>query len=224
MRHAASESLYAYWNEVRRGRLAPERLEIQPARIGNLLLDTFILERVDERSFRFRLTGTRVSQRFGMSLRSMDFLDRWNASDRSMLEYHLASITDRGCAGLFTAEAQTLVADSTSGEAKAFTFEMLILPLIHTRGAIDRFLCALVPLDVPPPPANARLTSLKLVAAEPFWPDGSPRDDGRMFGDRAYRDTPSLAAHVRMARIVRRGRRQFRVYEGGRTEEADAKV
>ena len=50
MRHAASESLYAYWNEVRRGRLAPERLEIQPARIGNLLLDTFILERVDERS------------------------------------------------------------------------------------------------------------------------------------------------------------------------------
>ena len=43
-----------------------------------------------------------------------------------------------------------------------------------------------------------------------------------MFGDRAYHDTPSLAAHVRMARIVRRGRRQFRVYEGGRTEEADA--
>ena len=224
MRHAASEALYAYWNEVRRGRIAPERLEIQPARIGSMLLDTFILERVDTRRFRFRLTGTRVSQRFGMDLRSMDFLERWSPADRALLEHHLEAITDRGCAGVFTAEAQTTTALGMPPDPRTLTFEVLILPLVHTTSAIDRLLCALVPLDEPGPAANTRLTSLKLVAAEPFWPDGFPRDGGRLFEDRISREIPSLASHVRTARIVRRGRRQFRVYEGGRIEGAEAKV
>ena len=216
MRHAASEALYTYWNEVRRGRIAPERLEIQPARIGSILLDTFILERVGTRRFRFRLTGTRVSQRFGMDLRSMDFLERWSPADRSVLEHHLEAITDRGCACVFTAEAQT-----TSRGSPPHTLEILVLPLVHTGNAIDRLLCALVPLDETGPAMNTRFTSLKLVAAEPFWPDGFARDDGRLFEGRISQEIPSLAAHVRTARIVRRGRRQFRVYEGGRTQPAD---
>lgn len=224
MRHAASEALYAYWNEVRRGRLAPERLEIQPARLGHLLRDTFILERINERTFRFRLTGTRVSQRFGMDLRSIDFLDRWNASDHGMLKHHLASVTDRGCAAVLTAETQTLVADANARPANPLTFEILVLPLVHTRNAIDRLLCAIAPLDEPPPPPNARLASLKLVGAEPFWPDGYPHDGGDLFAERDYRHVPVLASHVRMARIVRRGRRQFRVYEGGRKDNVDASL
>jgi hypothetical protein len=217
MRHAASEALYAYWNEVRGDRIAPERLEIQPARIGSMLLDTFILERIGSRKFRFRLTGTRVSQRFGMDLRSMDFLERWSPADRSLLEHHLQAITDRGCACVFTAAAQT-----ASSQRTALPFEILILPLVHSSNAIDRLLCTIVPLE--DAGVNTRLTSLKLLAAEPFWPDGTPRDGGRLFGDRVSNEIPSLATHVRSARIVRRGRRQFRVYDGGRSQSADMKV
>lgn len=224
MRHAASEALYAYWNGVRRGRIAPERLEIQPASIGNMLLDTFILERVDARRFRFRLTGTRVSQRFGMDLRSMDFLERWSPADRSLIEHHLEAITDRGCAGVFTAEAQLTSTVAMNQGSRVHTFEMLVLPLVHTTNAIDRLLCSLVPLDETAPAATTRLASLKLIAAEPFWPDGYPRDGGRLFEDRIPREIPVLDSHVRMARIVRRGRRQFRVYDGGRVEGAEAKV
>jgi len=57
MRHPTSQALYAYWNEMRGERIAPQRLEIQPARIGAVLPDTFILERCDSRTFRYRLAG-----------------------------------------------------------------------------------------------------------------------------------------------------------------------
>ena len=41
------QTLYSYWNEVRAGRLAPQRLEIEPSRIAGVLAETFMLERVD---------------------------------------------------------------------------------------------------------------------------------------------------------------------------------
>ncbi|MEO1694679.1 MAG: PAS domain-containing protein, partial [Pseudomonadota bacterium] len=47
MKHSTSHSLYAYWNEVRDGRPAPRRFEIEPSRIAHILSETLILERVD---------------------------------------------------------------------------------------------------------------------------------------------------------------------------------
>lgn len=213
MRHPATQALYAYWNEVRGDRIAPRRLEIQPARLGGLLLDTFILERSDMRTFHFRLTGTRVSQRFGMDLRALDFLDCWRLQDRPMLEHHLTAVCEHGCVGIFTAETDrigTLAADAP------LTFEVVVLPLIHTGSAIDRFLCALLPLDRTDRYLTSRLSTLRLVAAEVHWPDGEPEPD------RYSKEV--IAAHVRKARIVHQGRRQFRVYEGGRSEAVHEKL
>ncbi len=212
MRHQATQSLYAYWNEVRGDRLAPRRLEIQPARIGGFLIDTFILERADRGSFRFRLAGTRVAARFGADLRAQDFLSSWSEGDRSLLDHHLAAITELGRAGLFTGEA--VQADAgRSGAPASVPFELLVLPLMHTGHSIDRLLCLLVPLDELHEQSNVPITGLKLHAAEAIWPNGAP-DDPVSFLDR---QSP-LHPHVRTARIVRQGRRQFRVYEGGRTE------
>lgn len=208
MKHAASQALYAYWNTVRGQRVAPRRLEIEPARIGDLLLDTFILERTGHAAFRFRLTGTRVALRFGFDLRAQDFLSCWSEGDRSMLEHHLAAITDLGRAGLFTGEATLVSADPEASEAPC-AFEMLMLPLAHTGETIDRLLCMIVPLAEHELPAQARIGGLRLSVAEPIWPQGHPDPD--TFADRQA----PLHPLVRKARIVRQGRRQFRVYEGG---------
>lgn len=211
MRHQATQSLYAYWNEVRRDRLAPRRLEIQPARIGGFLVDTFILERSDRTAFRFRLAGTRVASRFGIDLRAQDFLSCWSDGDRSLLEHHLAAITELGRVGLFTGEARLAAAGPDSaGQPLSCTFELLMLPLMHTGHAIDRLLCLFVPFDEESAHSAAPIASLKLLAAEAIWPNGAPKDPV-VFSDR---QSP-LSPHVRMARIVRQGRRQFRVYEGG---------
>ena len=43
MKHAASRELYAYWEERRGTRPAPERAEIEPGAIRQVLSDTFIL-------------------------------------------------------------------------------------------------------------------------------------------------------------------------------------
>ena len=54
MREVITQALYGYWNEIRAGRLAPKRFEIEPSLIAGILPDTFILERVDNDTSRFR--------------------------------------------------------------------------------------------------------------------------------------------------------------------------
>ena len=66
MREAISQTLYGYWNDIRAGRLAPKRFEIEPSQIAGMLPDTFILERIDNETSRFRLAGTRICEAFGM--------------------------------------------------------------------------------------------------------------------------------------------------------------
>lgn len=209
MRHPATQALYAYWNEVRGERLAPHRLEIQPARISEHLLDTFILERSDRTAFKLRLAGTRAAGQLAIDLGTQNFLSCWGEGDRALLEHHLAAISDLGRAGLFTCEAQT----DTDGPVleEPVLFELLVLPLVHTGHAIDRLLCLLVPLDAADMPRNPSVRRrLRLLAAEAVWPNGAPVDP-LAFSDRQA----PLQPNVRLARIVRQGRRQFRVYEGG---------
>jgi hypothetical protein len=212
MRHPATKALYAYWNEVRGERLAPRRLEIQPARIAELLLDTFILERADKGAFRFRLAGTRVAARFEAPLKANDFLSCWGEGDRALLAHHLAAISDLGRVGLFTGEADRLQGLHDRAPSGPVPFELLVLPLLHTGDAIDRLLCLLVPIEEGggAPAREPAFRRLRLLAAEAVWPNGAP-DDPLAFSDR---QTP-LRPNVRMARIVRQGRRQFRVYQGG---------
>lgn len=218
MRHPATQALYAYWNEVRGERLAPRRLEIQPACIAEHLLDTFILERSGRSAFRFRLAGTRVAGRFGLDLNAQDFLSCWGEGDRSMLEHHLAAVADFGRVGVFTGEA---IVSAKLGEPivrEPYEFELLVLPLVHTGQSIDRLLCHLVPLETSHGPRTAPIRGLRLLAAEAVWPNGAPQDELTF----TERQAP-LQPQVRMARIVRQGRRQFRVYQGGLDGAAEDK-
>lgn len=211
--HRATQALYAYWNEVRAGRRAPRRLEIQPAQLGGLLLDTFILERTDRSTFLFRLAGTRVSNWLGSDLRARNFLSCWGEADRAMFERHLAAISELGRVGLFTGEGDFSDDTATGSRTAGAPFELIVLPLMHTGHAIDRLLCLLVPLEERAAEVLCPPHGLKLLAAEEIWPEGVSRD--------ALSDsTPALHPNVRMARIVRQGRRQFRVYQGGRMSEA----
>ena len=74
MKQKTQDILYSYWNEVRAGRLAPQRLDIEPSRIAAILSETFMLERVDARTYRYRLAGTRLCGLFGSELRGQNFL------------------------------------------------------------------------------------------------------------------------------------------------------
>ena len=57
MKHAASRELYAYWEERRGTRPAPERAEIEPGAIRGALSDAFILSLDRNADHPVRLAG-----------------------------------------------------------------------------------------------------------------------------------------------------------------------
>jgi len=60
MKHPSNRDLFAYWNERRGARPAPERADIEPAAIRHVLGDTFVLEIDRATQHPFRLAGTRL--------------------------------------------------------------------------------------------------------------------------------------------------------------------
>ena len=94
MKLAASQQLYAYWDELRGARSAPERNDIEPGAIRGILADTFILEFDGRRDFPMRVVGTRTSALFLRELRGAPFLDLWRGQDRDETRAILSSVAD----------------------------------------------------------------------------------------------------------------------------------
>lgn len=203
MKEATSQQLYAYWNDVRSGRLAPKRFEIEPSQIARILPDTFILELIDTVTARFRLAGTRICEAFATEFRGVNIFELFGAEDRVTLTRQFSTIAKQGAVGVFEIEGE-----SVSG--RTARFEMLVAPLIHTREVVDRFLGSCTPIDPPEWLGTEPITSYKLAANDLVWPDGRPHS----VNDAMHRQAPFLP-HVRNARLVRVDRRQFRVYDGG---------
>lgn len=204
MKNRTTQILYSYWNEVRHGRLAPRRFDIEPARIASILAETMILERAEDTAIRFRLAGTRIIEQYGAELRGQSFLDLWSNEDRATLTRQIASLEHEGGALRLDIEAISI------GE-RAVMLEAVLLPLIHTRDIVDRFLgsisCSSAPLWLGTEP----LATLRLVTSEIVWPDGRPHSVAERFGQ-----PPVLDPVASAGRVVRFDRRQFRVLDGGR--------
>ena len=203
MKHRASKVLYDYWNEVRGDRRAPRRLEIEPARIAGILPESFILERVDLRSYRFRLAGTKICEYFGTEFRGQNYLDAWNAEDRAVLTAHLAIVAEQAAIALVEFEAW--------GAGRSVVFEALFVPVVQSGSAVDRLLGTMSPQDLPDWLGTERLTKRTLLRHELVWPQRAPV----MLPAAPHEE--SFTVHVRDGRLVRDDRRQFRVYDGGLT-------
>lgn len=202
MQESVSQALYSYWNDLRGDRIAPKRFEIEPSCISGHLPDTFILERIAPATLRFRLAGTRICEAFGIDFRGVNLFQLFGDADARIVQQQIALSASDGAVCVFR-----IMAGSASGLSTEF--ELLILPMIHTRDTIDRFLGAFVPIDKPNWLGTVALTQRKLISHEVVYPDGLPP------AVNPERHVPTLMPTIREARIVRSDRRQFRVYEGG---------
>jgi len=207
MQSRSTQALYAYWNEIRGDRVAPRRLEIEPARIGGILHETFVLERPGPHDYRFRLAGTAICEAFGCELRGTSFLDGWDQDDSGEIDRALSQSLRLGAAVLLELEA------SPADASCAPSFEALLLPLYHVQPEANRLIGTLARLS-PDEWDCPRLVAKRLHRLELIWPDGRPR----AAIDPLNRQAPFLP-EIRHARIVRANRRQFRVYDGGRSGE-----
>jgi len=121
---AGTMELYAYWNQLRGRRSAPERKDVDPAAIRGVLADTFVLDFDASCGFPFRIAGSRANLLFLRELRGFSFLELWRDADRQDLGSILHCVADEAQAFLIGAEA------GPSGD-DAVDIEVILLPLRH---------------------------------------------------------------------------------------------
>jgi len=188
MKHPSARALLAYWDRLRHGRAAPERAEIDPADIGRLLGDIFLLENSENPRHAVRLAGTRLCALIGHELRGRSFGAFFATEDRATLFGLLEAVAD----------GQMPVVASLLGETdddRTVDLEMLLLPLRHRGRTHARMLGSIVPLDVPywtgtAPLVRLRIKTLRMIHS----------------ADRPDENTPGLrpAASARL-RVVQGG-------------------
>jgi hypothetical protein len=143
MRQSATRELFDYWNTLRGEREAPDRAEIDPAAIRNVLADTFMLEVDDEHEFPIRLSGSRVNALFCAEQKRRAFVDLWSGHEARNIASILATVADATCPLI----AGAVAAPKGYNELE---LELLFLPLRHGGEVNARILGTLAMARKPP--------------------------------------------------------------------------
>lgn len=205
MKHKSSNELFEYWNNVRDGRFAPNRFEIEPVKLADILPDVFILECPDISTYRFRLAGTRICTSLGHEMRGNNLLDYWTGDDKEAVHNLLHNVASDG-AGV------SIEFECTNGDRERAVFEMLVLPLVHTNERVNRMLGSIAATTHPYWMGTVELHQLKLMSFNLIWPEMRP----------ALREEPVQPAVLAdVPPITGDPRRRFRVVEGGLSRRSD---
>jgi hypothetical protein len=121
MKHPSSRAFFAYWDEKRGGARAPERSEIEPGAVRELLGDIFVLSYDAAAGYPFRVAGTRVSALLGCDLRNRSFSALFKPDGRREIEEIVAVVAEE-----MLAAVAGITAISQDG-ARAH-LELLLLP------------------------------------------------------------------------------------------------
>lgn len=191
MKHASTRELFEYWNDRRRGRIAPDRADIEPGAIRRVLGDTFMLAQDAHGMLRFRLAGTRACALFCRELKGEAFVGLWAKAEQAAIRDLVANITD---------ELAGVVAGVTAhnDEGKTIDLELLLLPLLHQDRNRPRLLGTLAPISVP------------------YWLGTSPARALSCGTVRYLGPAVSTVAAPRIAPLAGRLRHGLVVYDGGR--------
>lgn len=148
MRLNGSIALFQYWNQLRDGRPAPKRTEVEPADIKVLLADTFILEKDTRGEAVFRLAGTRLCSTYDRELKGFSFPSLWREKDQRLI----ARLTY----GVFQQKSAVVISyQGLSRSGRSNLFELLALPL---DGGVE----------------NPRCLGVVTSAEKPFWLGADP--------------------------------------------------
>ena len=144
MKHPSNRDLHAYWNERRGSRLAPERADIEPNAIRQVLGDTFVLAADGIGHHPFRLAGTRLCALFGRELKGESFIKLWERSGQTAMRELLAVVMEEK-----TGVVASVAGSTADDSILAVYLELLLLPLSHQSKAEARVLGALAPMAAP---------------------------------------------------------------------------
>ncbi len=215
MKHRSSQAVYAYWNEKRGTRPAPERGDIDPADIRRALGDTVMLAADFVERWRFRLAGTRVCALFTRELKGEGLTALWREEDQNKIETLAVTLTHEQVGAV-------MGLTGVAADGATVDLEMLLLPLAHAGHARIRALGVLAPLSLPfwlgsKPVTELRLTALRHIGPGPeAFASGPALAPAQTPATTLPTDRPALALHD-----GGRMRRGLVVYSGGREDLPD---
>ena len=206
MQTKAVNELFAYWSRRRGSRDVPNRRDIEPADIGPVLPDTFILEHASRADPRFRLAGTRLCTFFGRELRGTAF-DHLFAAD---IRNRVARITENVMAHRTPA---ILIATAYAPSGKRSAVEIALLPMTTSGSQADRVIGAFCPFDRPNP-SDVPFRYVTLDQLQVL----DPEKESALLSVRSTIDMPASIMAIRHHGIGETVRRvlHLRVFEGGK--------
>jgi len=187
MKTASSRKLFAYWNERRGSRLAPERGDIEPGAMREVLGDSFIVTFDPAVDHPFRLAGTRVCVLFGHELKGGPFVQLWGLASRDRVRGLVASVAEEAVAAVAGVRART-------AEGSHADLELVLLPLYHRGKMQVRLLGLLAPIASPYWLGAERVVSLTLGAVRHLGPAVETLAPGGLVGV-GRQPRPTLTVH-----------------------------
>ncbi len=162
MRFEKSKQLYSYWLKLKGTRAAPERSEIEPSDIRELLGDTFILEINHAAKYViYRLAGTRLCSAYGKELKGLGYFVHWNEQDNVEVINAINSVHTNFLPCVLSHYGQTQ-------EQRFLAYETLLLPLQPINDGTSRILGLCTPDKKPfwlgvEPIVNNKLRSIRQI-------------------------------------------------------------
>lgn len=89
---AALGVIESYWDSVRKGRLVPNRFEVDPRGMSGALANAFILERISGGLARFRIAGSLITELAGSELRGVPISALFNGASRDELAEAIGAV------------------------------------------------------------------------------------------------------------------------------------
>ena len=121
MKHPSTREFFAYWDAKRGAARAPERSEIEPGAVRELLGDIFVLSYDATSGYPFRVAGTRVCALLGRDLKDKSFSALFDAPARRQIEEIIAVVAEEMLAAVAGITA-------TTPDGSLAHLELLLLP------------------------------------------------------------------------------------------------
>src|SRR4051794_37006286 len=121
MKHPSSQAFFAYWDAKRGSARAPDRSDIEPGAVRELLGDIFVLGYDPAAGYPFRVAGTRVCALLGCDQKGSSFSALFTPPCRREIEDIIGIVADEMLAAV--AGITAVAADGSPAH-----LELLLLP------------------------------------------------------------------------------------------------
>jgi hypothetical protein len=161
MKHPSSREFFAYWDEKRGSARAPDRSEIEPGAVRELLGDIFVLSYDPVAGYPFRVAGTRVCALLGCDQKGSSFPALFAPQCRREIEDIIGVVAEEMLAAVAGISA-------TAEDGAVAHLELLLLPFNHRAHTPLSLTGLLAPFDGGHRPIrDFRLTSWRYIGHPP---------------------------------------------------------